>query len=476
MAFLDASHDWAARFLLQRSLGAIYLVAFLVAANQFVALCGERGILPARARLARLGFWQSPSLFRAWSSDRAFRLAAWLGVGLALVATSGLSDAFGDAVSCSIWAALWALYLSFVNVGGLFYGYGWETLLLETGFLAIFLGPTRSLPTWLTIWLVRWVLFRVMFGAGLIKMRGDSCWRDLTCMDYHYETQPLPNPWSFLLHRSPRPVHRLEVLGTHCVQLVLIWGIFLPQPVAAIAGLCVVGFQALLIVSGNLSWLNYLTLLLAFACFDDRQLAFLGGLRPATLQPRPFVFDLMVLAMGALVLALSIRPARNLFSRRQLMNASFEPFHLVNSYGAFGSITRHRQEIEIEATLDARVDDSTRWQPYRFKGKPGDPRRRPPFVAPYHLRLDWQMWFAAMTPVEMQPWFPRFVQKLLEADPAVLALLAAAPFGGERPRLLRAIWYRYRFSTIAEWRATGAWWQRERIGDYLPPVALASRR
>jgi hypothetical protein len=369
------------------------------------------------------------------------------------------------------WGLLWALYLSFVNLGSLFYGYGWESLLLETGFLAVFLGPTDATPTWVTIWLVRWLLFRVMFGAGMIKMRGDPCWRQLTCLDYHYETQPLPNPWSFFLHRSPRWVHRMEVAGTHFVQLVAIWGIFLPQPGAALAGTLVIAFQGLLIVSGNLSWLNWLTLLLGFACFDDGTLAFLGLPRAQGLEARPLAFDVALLAVTVLILGLSVRPARNLFSRRQLMNASFDPFHLVNTYGAFGSITRERREIEIEATRDEAIDEATEWRPYRFEGKPGDPRRRPPFVAPYHLRLDWQMWFAAMTPADRQPWFHRFVAKLLEADPGVLSLLAEDPMEGRPPRYVRAIWYRYRFSTFAEWRETGEWWTRERLGVYLPPVA-----
>ncbi|MGH7551148.1 MAG: lipase maturation factor family protein, partial [Gemmatimonadota bacterium] len=179
------------RFLLQRALAVVYLIAFLVAANQFRALLGERGLLPVPEWMRRHGWRVAPSLFQLRYSDRLALACAWAGVGLSVFALTGFSEQFGTPVSMAVWFLLWALYLSFVNMGQTWYAFGWETLLLEAGFLAIFLGGAGTETPEVVIWLYRWVLFRVMFGAGLIKLRGDPCWRDLTCLFYHYETQPL---------------------------------------------------------------------------------------------------------------------------------------------------------------------------------------------------------------------------------------------------------------------------------------------
>lgn len=472
MAFLNAPGYELARWAIQRTLGGVYLVAFLVAANQFRALAGARGLLPLGPFLDRVPFRAAPSLFH-WTgpSDRALAAAAWAGVGLSALALTGLSDAFGLAASITVWAALWVLYLSFVNVGQLFYGYGWETLLLEAGFLAIFLGSSDLTPTWVTIWLVRWLLFRVMFGAGLIKMRGDPCWRELTCLEYHYETQPLPNLLSWYLHRSPKPVHRLGVLFTHLAQLVAIWGVLVPGPVGWVAGGVTIAFQGMLILSGNLSWLNYLTLLLSFACFDDRVWGLLLPARalglPAVPGGRPLAFDVAILALALVVVALSVRPVKNMISPGQLMNASFEPLHLVNTYGAFGSVTRRRYEIVLEGETP-----EGEWRPYEHKAKPGDPGRRPPWMAPYHLRVDWQMWFSAMRREAQERWFVRLVARLLEGDRATLGLLRGNPFPEAPPRRVRARRFLYRFTTPAERRETGHWWQREEVGQYLPALSL----
>jgi hypothetical protein len=476
MEVLDAPGYELARWVVQRALGGVYLVAFLVAAHQFRPLAGVRGLLPMGPFLARVPFRAAPSLFH-WTgpSDRAVAAAAWAGVALSALAFTGLSDAFGLAASITVWLALWALYLSFVNVGQLFYGYGWETLLLEAGFLAIFLGSSDVAPTWITIWLVRWLLFRVMFGAGLIKLRGDPCWRRLTCLEFHYETQPLPNLLSWYLHRSPRPVHRMGVLFTHFAQLVAAWGVLVAGPVGWAAGLVALGFQGMLILSGNLSWLNYLTLLLAFACFDDRvwDLALPAGSLglPAVPGARPVGFDVAVLALALLVGVLSVRPVLNMVSPGQLMNASFEPLHLVNTYGAFGSVTRERYEV----VLEGEAADGT-WRAYGFKAKPGDPARRPPWVAPYHLRIDWQIWFSAMRQEVQERWLVRLAARLMEGDRPTLGLLRGNPFPDAPPRRVRARRFLYRFTTPAERRASGNWWHREETGTYLPPLSLDDLR
>ncbi|MGH7564980.1 MAG: lipase maturation factor family protein [Gemmatimonadota bacterium] len=460
------------RFLLQRALALVYLIAFLVAANQFRALLGERGLLPVPEWLQGRGWRQAPGLFQLRYSDRFALVLAWSGVGLSVFALSGLSERFGTPVSMAVWLLLWALYLSFVNVGQTWYAFGWETLLLEAGFLAIFLGGAGSETPEVVIWLYRWVLFRVMFGAGLIKLRGDPCWRDLTCLYYHYETQPLPNPLSWLLHRSPKVIHKAGVAFTHLVQLAVPFGYFLPAPFSWVAGGLTVLFQGSLILSGNLAWLNHLTLVLAVSTFNDRVLGWLVPVDIPTVGPRALQHDVAVWGLVVLVLVLSVRPVRNLFRRRQLMNASFEPYHLVNTYGAFGSITRQRYEIVIEGTLDEDPGPESEWREYEFKAKPGALDRRPPIVAPYHLRLDWLMWFAAMSSHHRHPWFVPLLVQLLEGDPVVLGLLGRNPFPDSPPRVVRAQLHLYRFTTPAERRETGRWWERELVGDYVPAVGL----
>jgi hypothetical protein len=397
-----------------------------------------------------------------------------VGAGLAGAAVAGLPDHGPAWVSAAAFFALWALYLSVVNVGQTFYGFGWETLLLEAGFLAVFLGPAGTAPPTLVLWLYRWLLFRVEFGAGLIKLRGDRCWRDLTCLDYHHETQPLPGPLSWFFHHLPRPLHRAEVVANHATQLVVPFGLFAPQPVAGVAALAIVVTQAWLLASGNFSWLNLITIVLAAAALDDRLLAALWPVDPpATLAELAGWEQAAVAALAVLVAALSVRVVANLAGRRQLMNASFDPLRLVNTYGAFGAVTRVRREIVLEGTDEAAPGPATTWKEYQFKAKPGDPRRRPRQVAPYHLRLDWLLWFAAMSPPSAHPWVARLVTRLLEHDPATRKLLGRPdPFPDHPPALVRARLYRYRFTTPAERRHTGAWWSRDLVGEYLPPLRL----
>ena len=388
----------------------------------------------------------------------------------------GLPETGPAWVSMAAWLVLWALYLSVVNVGQTFYGFGWETLLLEAGFLAVFLGPAVQAPPTLVLWLYRWLLFRVEFGAGLIKLRGDRCWRDLTCLDYHHETQPLPGPLSWYFHHLPRPLHRVEVLANHATQLVVPFGLFAPQPVAGLSALVIVVTQSWLVASGNFSWLNLVTIVLAAAALDDRLLAVVVPVDPPASLADPAAWQrAAVVALAVLVIALSVRPARNLVGRRQLMNASFDPLRLVNTYGAFGAITRVRREVVLEGTDEPAPGPATVWAEYQFKAKPGDPRRRPRQVAPYHLRLDWLLWFAAMSPPSAHPWMATLVARLLENDPATLKLLDHNPFPDHPPALVRARLYRYRFTTAAERHQTGAWWSRDLDGDYVPPLRLVRR-
>ncbi len=422
--------------------------------------------------LRRVRFRQAPSLFQWRYTDRVVAIVGWVGVALAIAMIVGIPQAGPLPLTMLAWLVLWALYLSIVNVGQAFYSFGWESLLLETGFLAIFLGNAETAPPTLVLLLFRWLTFRVEFGAGLIKMRGDRCWRDLTCLDYHHETQPMPNPLSWYFHHLPKPLHRIEVLGNHFAQLIVPFGLFAPEPVSTLAAAIIILTQGYLIVSGNYAWLNAITIVAAFAALPDWLFGAIVSLERSSFGPMPLAFQVAVAALAVLVVALSYWPVRNLLGRRQLMNYTFNSLHLVNTYGAFGSVTKVRYEIVVEGTSAGDLGPDAVWREYEFKGKPGDPRRRPPQVAPYHLRLDWLMWFAALSPAYAEPWFMRFAERLLMNDRGALSLIRRSPFPDAPPRWVRARFYRYRYTTWSEHRQTGAWWVRTLVDDYLPPIRL----
>ncbi len=468
----DSSYE-IARTVFLRSLGFIYFVAFLSLNRQVLALIGADGILPAKLFLDRVHqamesstfdcFLQLPSLF--WlNRDDAFLLAcSYAGLILSILIMLGATNAL-------LMLAQWFLYLSFVQIGQIFYGYGWESMTLEAGFLAIFLCPVSSIGPFpqhhpapkVIFWFYRWMLFRVMFGAGMIKIRGDECWRNLTCLVYHYETQPIPNPLSWYLHQMPVWFHQGGCLFNHFVELIVPWFYFAPRRLRHIAGLFTIVFQTILILSGNLSFLNWLTIVIAIPCFDDAAFSRIGF----RIRPRPGAASAsrkyMLAALSLLLIWLSTEPARNMMSSGQVMNTSFDRLYILNTYGAFGSVTRTRYEIIIEGS-----DDAVHWKEYEFLAKPGDPKRAPPWIAPYQSRIDWQMWFAAMSDYQNNPWFVHFVYKLLVGDHAVLNLLKTNPFPTAPPRLIRADLYEYHFSKD---HAGGAWWNRKRVGTYLRTV------
>jgi hypothetical protein len=472
MHWLD-SGDWLVRTLLQRGMATIYLIAFVGAYRQFRPLLGERGLTPIPEFLAQRTFWQAPSLFHLRYSDKLFEQVCLAGCGLSVLALSGILDSGPAAVSILGWLTLWALYTSIVNVGQRFYGFGWESMLLEAGFFTAFLGPSHLQPSWVPILALRWMLFRTELGAGLIKLRHDPCWRDLTCLDYHYETQPMPNPLSWHFHHFPPVLHRAGVLGSHFVQVVAPFGLFLPQPIAGIAGAILISQQLWLIVSGNYAWLNWLTVVLGFSAF---------GPSLGSGAPRPLWLDLMLPVLAVLTLYLSKEPLLNLLSKQQKMNFNYNVWRLVNAYGAFGSVTRTRYELVLEGTSQIFPTPDTPWKEYELPGKPGSPSRRPPQFAPYHLRLDWLLWFLPLSlgaiPANSSPerrlawryesWFIALVEKLLKNDKETLKLFRVNPFPDKPPMMIRAVIYEYRYTTPAERRETGAWWHRKRVGVYLP--------
>ncbi len=470
MDWLTAPQWWFGRTVLERGVAAVYVVAFLCAALQFRGLIGARGMLPVPDYLAHRSFRTTPSIFHLHYSDRFFAGVAWAGVVVSVAMVAGLADAVPLWTAMLLWLLLWVLYLSIVNVGQSWYSFGWESLLLETGLLVVFVGNDDVAPPMLLMWLTRWLLFRVEFGAGLIKLRGDRCWRDLSCLDYHHETQPMPGPLSWFFHHLPRPLHRVEVAGNHFAQLVVPFGLFAPQPVASVAAAIIVVTQLWLVLSGNFSWLNMLTIVLALSVVQPSAL----GIATVTEVPsaQPVWYATAVVAFAALVVVRSWYPARNLVSRRQRMNSSFDPLHMVNTYGAFGSISRTRDEVVIEGTADSSLSDEAAWQEYGFKGKPGDVKRMPRQWSPYHLRLDWLMWFLPLSPGHGQTWLIAFCKGLLTNDPPIVKLLRTNPFPDAPPAYVRATLYRYHFSTPTELRTQHIWWRRERIGEYLAPLSL----
>ncbi|WAL99362.1 lipase maturation factor family protein [Streptomyces sp. Je 1-369] len=469
MEWFTADAYWLSRLIFQRALAVLYVMAFLGAALQFRALIGERGMLPVPRYVERVPFRRAPSLFQLRFSDRFFALCAWAGCAVAVALLAGADGLLPLWGAMLLWLVPWALYLSIVNVGQTWYGFGWESLLLEVGFLAVFLGNDRVAPPVLVLFLLRWVLFRVEFGAGLIKMRGDACWRKLTCLDFHHETQPMPGPLSWFFHHLPKPVHRVEVAANHVTQLVVPFLLFTPQPVATVAACLMIVTQLWLVLSGNFSWLNWITIVVAVSALD------LSAWHTAPdVAATPVWYEVVVTVVAVLLLAMSYRPLRNLLSRRQVMNRSFDPLHLVNAYGAFGSVNRVRQEIVIEGTADTVPREDSDWLAYEFKGKPGDVHRWPRQFAPYHLRLDWMMWFAGLSPAYARSWFGPLVERLLDDDRDTLRLLRSSPFPpGSPPAYIRARLYRYRFTTWRELRETGACWERTYVREFLGPTRLA---
>ena len=278
----------------------------------------------------------------------------------------------------------------------------------------------------------------------------------------------------------PRWFHKLGALWNHVMELMMPWLGFGPGRARHIAGVLLVSFQVILILSGNLSFLNWLTIVPIVASFDD---SFLRRFFPrrwvdraerAAAEAQPDLGQKVLVALLVVLVALlSYDPIANMLSSRQIMNTSFNRLHLVNTYGAFGSVGRERDEIIFEGTSDATITEKTQWKEYEFKCKPGDPFRRPCIISPYHYRLDWLIWFAAMSGPSQYPWTLHFVWKLLHNDPGTLSLLAKSPFPDSPPRYIRAELYRYEFASLGN--PAGAWWKRERIASWLPPLSAEDR-
>jgi hypothetical protein len=495
---------WLTRFVILRLMGFVYLIAFYVAAKQLVPLIGERGLTPTDLYLHQLrlylgttadgiqthsslasawmGFLNFPSIFWIDCSDTWLRIVPWIGVALSVIVLAGYANA-------AMMTVLWIFYMSIVHVGQGWYGYGWEIQMIETGFLAIFLCPLLDgrpfplrPPPLQMIFLFRWLIVRIMLGAGLIKLRGDSCWHDLTALYYFFETQPIPNPMSRWFHFLPHPLLQFGVIWTFIVELGAPFFCFWPRWGRYIAGSLIISFQLTLIVSGNLSFFNWLTILPALACFDDHfwRSALPNFLASYAMEARLVARSSRTMngiawAVTALVVALSIQPTLNLISPAatgQQMNASYDPLNIVNTYGAFGTVGRERPVIVFEGSDSVDPKTATDWKEYPYVGSPWDPRLAPPQIAPYQPHLDWQLWFAAMSDYREYPWTLNLVWKLLHNDSDALSLFAGNPFSRHPPRYVRAVLYNYRFAPPNN--PEHVYWLRNRLGLWLPPLSTDS--
>jgi len=510
------------RFWFLRLLGLVYLVAFGGMLRDGVALIGEDGLLPATVWMADAleslgGPWEAtqraPSLFW-WTgfSDGGLVAVCLLGVVLSLVVLAGFANV-------PMLLALWALYFSVVTVGQRWFHFGWESQLLETTLLACTLAPLwdgrpwRGRPSRLGVVLGWWLSARIMLGAGLIKLRGGECWRELTCLNWHFETQPVPGPLSRLMHGLPTEALAGGVLANHAVELlapVLIWG---PRRLRHAAGLAMVAFQGVLILSGNLSFLNWLTLVPLLLLFDDeagvwgrmRRWVPGGAARAAEVPrggamagadgPAPVRAHTAAIWLYAAVVAwASVPVVVNLLSNEQSMNRSFGALRVVNTYGAFGSVGERRFEIVIEGTADE--DAVGGWREFAFRAKPGAVDHRPPWITPWHHRLDWLAWFAGLEAargrgLRREAWVAHLAWKLLEGDDGARALMAPGcaagqtghcnPFPDAPPRWVRVRLFEYAFADVArtqpddlgDWEV-GRWWRRRERGLVFPPLSLES--
>ena len=471
------------RWLFLRGLGCIYLIAFLSLWVQIHGLVGSNGILPAgqyleavRQQIGTEGYYLVPTLFWLNPSDAFLHFLCAGGVVLSLVLIAGFVPSFAL-------VGLWAFYLSLVTVGQVFLSFQWDVLLLEAGFLAIFFAPLHLRETFTRasqsstafLWLLRWLLFRLMFASGFVKLTSDEVWRNLTALNFHYETQPLPTWFGWYAHQLPEWFHKTSVLGMFAAELVVPFLIFAPRHLRTVGCIGLIALQILIILTGNYCFFNLLTIVLCLLLIDDVMWKTLLPKRftPTihTIEKPPRQYRRIGIAVAAMLLFLlsSIRFGGQLFREAQLPDVAWiAPFRSVNTYGLFADMTESRPEIIVEGS-----NDRITWKTYQFRWKPGDLTLPPKWVAPHQPRLDWQMWFAALQgSYRNTPWFLNFMGALLQGKSEVLQLLAENPFPDAPPRYVRAILYDYRFTDLKTKRSEGTWWSREWKRIYCPAISL----
>lgn len=457
-----------------RALGAIYVIAFLSLLVQIGGLIGDQGILPAGEFLTAVRQVYGADAYRllptvAWFANSTRALQVWCGAGV----VCGLLLLAGRATRPALIGAF-ILYLSMLAVGQVFLSFQWDSLLLEAGalaFVATFWPAAGA-------WLFRWLIFRLLFLSGAVKIvSGDPNWRDLTALTYHFQTQPLPNVVSWYVQQAPHAVLVAGSVVTFLAELAVPLLFFAGRRVRLAGAIATVTFQAMIFLTGNYTFFNLLTVALALWLLDDARISgwlprrFLPIVAPRDSVPRGWRRYVLIGVMAILLTSSTTQAWQALGGRTppqlDALLGAIEPLRLTSSYGLFAVMTTTRPEIIFEGS-----DDGRTWQPYEFKYKAGDLRRAPAFVAPYQPRLDWQLWFAALGDPRTDRWVLAFAARLLQAQPAVLDLLRASPFGARAPRYVRATLYDYHFTTRVERAATGCWWARRQIGEYLPPLTL----
>jgi predicted DCC family thiol-disulfide oxidoreductase YuxK len=471
---LEAERYTLVSWVFLRLFGVIYLSAFASLAVQIGGLVGRDGILPlddyldaARHALGGAAYYTLPTLFWLDSGDAALMAGTVAGVLLALLVIL-------DRWTRPALIGLFVLYLSCVYAGQDFMTFQWDALLLEAGFLAIFLtGGSR-----IVVWLYRWLVFRYLFLAGAVKLlSGDATWRELTALQYHFWTQPLPTPIAWYAAQLPPWLLAGGTAAALAVELGSVFLIFLPRRPRAAAAACVLLFQGLILLTGNYNFFNLLTMLLCVFLFDD---AALRRLIPARLEswaqrraPQPGrAARTIATALALLIVPVGINRIWQTLTGTNLpvvggISRVVSSLLIVNPYGLFAVMTTSRPEIVIEGS-----DDGTTWREYVLRYQPGPLTRGLPWNIPHQPRLDWQMWFAALDGAEANPWFQNLMLRLLEGSPPVLALFDSNPFPDHPPKLVRAELYDYKFADWNVHAATGQWWVRELEGLYFPAVGL----
>ncbi len=474
--------DW----LFLRVLAGIYLIAFVSLGIQIKGLVGSAGILPVANFLEAVQnqtgmerFWNFPTLAWLNGSDGFLLFLSFGGAALSALALIGFAPVL-------LFFLQWLFYLSLFYAGQDFLSFQWDILLLETGFLAIFLSsfhllpkpPTQLKASGATRWLAKWLLFRLMFSSGIVKLlSGDAAWRSLKALNYHYETQPLPTWPAWYAHQLPHWFQKISTVAMFTVELLVPFLIFAPRRLRLFSCGLLIGFQLLIMATGNYCFFNLLTVALCILLIDDGTWPdgiknFFSGKtvdkvssRTSCAWPRwvtaPLFF--LILMLSSMQFFRTLHLPMTWPEPLVIMRRWVTPLRIVNPYGLFAVMTTARPEIVIEGS-----DDGVNWKPYEFYWKPGDPYRVPAFVAPHQPRLDWQMWFAALSHFQRNPWFTNFMFRLMQGEPNVLRLLKTNPFPGEPPQQLRAKLYVYSFSSLTSKKATGAWWERSEKGYYLP--------
>ncbi len=481
----------------------IYLAAFWSLGVQVLGLYGHHGILPTSDFLHFIAqeeganrFWAAPTLCWFNSSDGFLLFLCWGGAVLSVLFLMGVMPALSAIL-------LWLFYLSLTVAGQDFLSFQWDNLLLEAGFLLVFLVPhplriqfkPSVRPSIVVIWLLRWLLFRLIFESGIGKLlSGDTNWAHLTALSYHYWTQPLPNVISWYANQLPLWFQKLSCALMFGVELFMPFFIFCGRRGRLIAFFGITGLQLLIILTGNYCFFNLLAIGLCLIlledehyssvitsvafCFKRSNSVFKRLLR--RFAPRNdiilqggIVYKILTGLVAAVVLIVSLGLMADSFGHLPLpkpvekLIVGLSPLRSINNYGLFAVMTTERNEIILEGS-----NDGEQWLPYEFRYKPGDINQAPRWVMPYQPRLDWQMWFAALGTWRENQWLMALMVRLLQGEPSVVRLLAVNPFADHPPRYIQAAFWEYHFTNFKTRGPNGPWWHREIKGLYCPTVLL----